>query len=133
MQSGWRASNARPTSSHRSVIRTSRRSTGFEDAGEVRGLAMELLEGPTLVDRIARGAEPGLSHTSGSRVAPMRSTADGPFEVLDASVHVRFGPLTRSDNTKYFRCSEKGGIGGTVLGRTTPKRGRDVAIKTLPL
>jgi hypothetical protein len=69
---------------------------GFEDAGEVRGLAMELLEGPTRADRIARGAVPGLSHTSSRGVASMRSTADGPFEVLDASVHVRFGPISKS-------------------------------------
>ena len=50
-RNGSRASSVRRRSWPRSIIRTSRRSSGWKRRRRSRGLAMELVEGPTLADR----------------------------------------------------------------------------------
>ena len=57
-RSDWLDSSARPKSSPRSIIRTSPPSTGSKKAVALTALVMELVEGTTLADRIARGAIP---------------------------------------------------------------------------
>ena len=54
-QIAWRASAAKRRCWRRSIIRVSRRFTGSKRAAAVRFLVMELVEGPTLADRIAHG------------------------------------------------------------------------------
>ena len=52
---GSRDSGARRRSSPPSIIRTSAQIYGIEDEGRTIALVLELVEGPTLADRIARG------------------------------------------------------------------------------
>ena len=76
---------------------------GFEDLGGVRGLVMELVEGPTLADRISQGAVPlaeslryakqiaaalDAAHEKGIihrdlKPATIKLSADGEIKVLD--------------------------------------------------
>ena len=53
-----RGSSAKPKSSPRSIIRTSRRSTGWRRRAGTTALVMELVEGTTSSQRIAQGAIP---------------------------------------------------------------------------
>ena len=48
----------KPKSSHRSIIPTSRSIYGLEEAEGKRFLVLELVEGETLAQRIAKGALP---------------------------------------------------------------------------
>ena len=52
---GWRGSAARRAPWPRSITRTSASIYGLEEADGVRGLVLELVDGETLADRIARG------------------------------------------------------------------------------
>ena len=57
IRTGWRDSGERRRCSPRSIIRTSPHIYGFEDSRrQTRALVLELVEGPTLADRIADGA-----------------------------------------------------------------------------
>ena len=51
----WRASSAKRACWPRSTTRTSARSTASRRAADVRALVLELVEGQTLAERIARG------------------------------------------------------------------------------
>ena len=54
----WRASSARRGCWPRSITPTSRAIYGLEEADGVRALVLELVEGETLAERIARGPMP---------------------------------------------------------------------------
>ncbi len=58
MPNGWRASDAKRRCSPRSITRTSAPFTGSKNRLRVHALVLELVEGPTLADRIAQGALP---------------------------------------------------------------------------
>jgi eukaryotic-like serine/threonine-protein kinase len=55
---GWPGSSARGKSSPRSIIRKIAAIYGLERSGATTALVMELVEGPTLADRITRGPIP---------------------------------------------------------------------------
>ena len=56
--SGWRGSNARRAYSRHSIIPISVGIHGFEDAAGVPAFVLELVEGETLADRLAKGRIP---------------------------------------------------------------------------
>jgi serine/threonine protein kinase len=58
MPNDWPTSNARPKSSPRSTHPNIAAVNGLEQSNAAAALVMELLEGPTLADGIARGAIP---------------------------------------------------------------------------
>ena len=64
----------------RSIIRTSARSTGLEDADGVRALVLELVEGETLAERIARRARSRLTEALADRAADRRRARRGARE-----------------------------------------------------
>src|ERR1700730_19473878 len=51
----WRVSNAKRNSSQRSIIPTSPGYTAWRNSDRITGIVMELIEGETLADVIARG------------------------------------------------------------------------------
>ena len=74
------ASSAKRSSSRRSIIPTSRRSTASKKSDGVHALVMELVEGPTLAERIAQG-----------RDAPRRGAADREADRRGARSRARAG------------------------------------------
>ena len=71
--SGSPDSRARRACSPRSTIPTSSTIHGFEEAEGVRALVLELVEGDTLADRVARGPLPIPEALAIARQSPTRS------------------------------------------------------------
>jgi eukaryotic-like serine/threonine-protein kinase len=100
---GSPASSGKPRSSPRSIIRTSSESTGWKSRTAFVRCCLELVQGPTLADRISRGPIPidealpiarqiaeglGDAHESGVihrdlKPANIKVTSDGKVKVLD--------------------------------------------------
>ena len=117
-RNGWPASSARPKSSPRSITRTSRRSTAWNESTATTALVMELVEGPTLADRIAQGAIP---------VDEALSIAKQIADALEAAheqgiIHRDLKPA----NIKVRRRRHGEGA-GFRLGESDGAHGRDVA------
>src|ERR1035438_7027482 len=58
---------------------------GLEDSGGVRALVMELVEGPTLADRIRQGAIPPASGWCAPTAAPSKACTTTPATIASAS------------------------------------------------
>ena len=135
--SGWRGSNERRAFSRHSIIPHIGAIYGLEDADGVRALVLELVDGETLADRIARGPIPlndtlaiarqiadaleaahekGIVHRD-LKPANIKITPDGVVKVLDFGLaKAASGDAATGDLTQSPTITVGGTRDGVILG-----------------